>query len=62
LLGSSFLFSFFGSVEYILGILYFMANIHSQMITFHACPSGFGLPQTGWHSWVPSIFLQNWWF
>ena len=34
-LGPSFLFNFFGSVECIMGILYFMANIHLS-VTAHA--------------------------
>ena len=39
----SFLFSFFGSVECIMGILYFMANIHLSMSICHACHFGYCL-------------------
>jgi hypothetical protein len=46
-LGPSFLFNFSGSVGYIVGILYFLANIHSSVSTYHACPFGFRLPHSG---------------
>ena len=44
----AFLFTFFGSVRYILGILCFMANIHLSMSTFHACPFGSRLLHSGY--------------
>ena len=47
LLGPSFLFSFVGSVECSVAILYFMANIHLLVSTYHSCPLGSGLPYSG---------------
>jgi hypothetical protein len=61
LLGPSFLFSLFGSVECIVGILYFMANIHLSVSTYHACTFGTGLPHSRCYSQVTSICLQNSW-
>ena len=46
-LGPSLLFSFFESVDYILGILYFMVNIHVLVSTHHTCPFGSRLPHAG---------------
>lgn len=44
----SFLFNLFGSVGCIMDILYFMANIHLSVSTYHACPFGSGLRHLGW--------------
>lgn len=41
-LGLFLLFSFFGSVEYSVGILYFMAKIHVQVSTYRPCMFFFG--------------------
>jgi hypothetical protein len=37
-LGPFFLFIFFGSMGFIVGILYCMANIHLSVSTYQACP------------------------
>ena len=47
-LGPFFLFSFFGSVGYILGILYFMANIYLLVSIYHECPFGSEISHLGW--------------
>ena len=46
-LGASFLIKFFGSVGYIMSILYFLENIHSLVSTYNACHFGSGLPHSG---------------
>jgi hypothetical protein len=46
-LGLFFFFNFLGSVRCILGILYFLANIHLSVRTYHACHFGSGLTQSG---------------
>jgi hypothetical protein len=61
-LGASFLIKFFGSVGYIMSILYFLENIHSLVSTYNACHFGSGLPHSGWYFLVPSICLQNSWY
>jgi hypothetical protein len=58
-LGPSLLFGFFGSVDCSMVILYFMANIHSEVSTYHTCPFGSGLLHSWWHFLVPSICLQK---
>jgi hypothetical protein len=58
LLRTSFSFNFFGSVGYVMGILYFMANIHLSLSIYHVCPFGFEVPHTGYFL-VPTIGLQN---
>ena len=45
-----FLFSFCESEEYSMGILYFIANIHLYVSTYHACPLGTRPPHSGWYS------------
>ena len=45
-LGPSLLFGFFRSVDHSMIILYFMANIHLLVSTYHACPFGSGLPHS----------------
>jgi hypothetical protein len=45
--GPSFLFNFLLSVSCIIGILYFLANIHLLVNTYHACPFKSGLPHSG---------------
>jgi hypothetical protein len=46
----------------IMGILYFMANSHLSVITYHTCHFRSGLPHSGWYFLVPSICPQNsWW-
>jgi hypothetical protein len=43
-LGPFLLFNFIRSVEYIMGILYFLANIHLVVSIYHACLFWSGLP------------------
>jgi hypothetical protein len=50
---------FSSSVDCILGIMYFLTNIHLLVSTYHACPFGSELPHSGWYFLVPSIWLQN---
>jgi hypothetical protein len=56
-----FLFNFLESVGCIIGILYFMANIHLSVSKYHAYLFGSELSHSGWYSQVPSICLQNSW-
>jgi hypothetical protein len=55
-LGPSFLLNLI-SVGYTMGILYFKANIHLSMSTYHVCTFGSELPHTGWYFLVPPICL-----
>jgi len=58
-LGPSCLLHFLLSVGCILGVLYFLVNIHLSVSTYHACPFGSELPHSGRYFLVPSICLQN---
>jgi hypothetical protein len=62
LLGPSFLFSFFGSVRYIMSILHFMVNIHLSVHTYHAYPLASRLPHLGWSFLVPFILINSKYF
>jgi hypothetical protein len=62
LIGPSFLFSVFGSLEYSVANLYFIVNIHLQASTYHACPFESRLPHSGWYSEDLSICLQDSWY
>jgi hypothetical protein len=55
------LINFLWSVGCILGILYFFANIHLSVSTYHACPFGSGLCHPGWYFLDPSICLRISW-
>jgi hypothetical protein len=55
------LLTFLSSVNCILDILYFLANIHLLVNTYYACPFGSEVPYSGWYFLVPSICLQNSW-
>jgi hypothetical protein len=57
----SLLFRFLECVDYRMVILYFMAKIHLQVSTYHACPFRSRLPHSGWYFLVPPICLQNSW-
>lgn len=59
-LGLFCLLHFLRSVGCILDVLYFLANIHLSVRTYHACPLGSGLPHWGYFL-VSSICLQNSW-
>ena len=58
-LGHFSLSTFFSSVDCMLGILNFfcVANIDFLVSTYHACPFGSELPQSGWYFLVPPICL-----
>jgi hypothetical protein len=53
---SSFLWIFIWSVNCILGILSFVANIHLSVSAYHMCPFVTGLPHSWWR-----IELEIWW-
>ena len=58
-LWSSFpLLSFMWSVNCILGILSFWANIHLSVSAYHVCSFMTELPNSGWYFQVPSICLR----
>ena len=58
---SSFLLSCLWSLNYILGIPSFWANIHLSVSAYHMCSFVIGLPHSGWYFLVPSICLRNSW-
>jgi hypothetical protein len=49
----------FSGLYFVYCILFFLANIHLLLSTYHACPFGYVLPHSGWYLLVPSICLQN---
>jgi hypothetical protein len=51
------LLTFLSSVNCTLGMLYFLANIHLLVNTYH----GSEIPLSGWYFLVPSICLKNSW-
>jgi hypothetical protein len=54
-----FFFSFIWSVNWILGIPSFGANIHLSVSAYHVCSFVTGLPHSGWwYFLVPSIWLR----
>lgn len=59
--GHFLLISFFGSMDFSMSILYFMANIHLKVSTYHVCLSRSGLPHSGWSFLGPYVFLLILW-
>jgi len=57
--GSFCLLNFLQSVGCIIGILYFLDNVHFLVIIYYARSFGPGLPHSGWYFLIPSIYLQN---
>jgi hypothetical protein len=57
----SFFMSFMGSVNCILGIWRFWANIYLSVSAYPVCSFAIGLPHSGWYFFVPSSirFLEN---
>jgi hypothetical protein len=55
---SSFFLSFIWSVNCILGIASFVANIHLSLSAYHVLSFMTQLPHTGWYFIVPSISLK----
>ena len=58
ILWSSFLLSFMWSVNYILVIWSFWANIHLSATAYHVCSFSIWLPHSGWYFLVLSICLR----
>jgi hypothetical protein len=50
---------FMWSVNSILGILSFWANIHLSVSAYHVCSFVIGLPHSRWYYLVPSIYLRT---
>jgi hypothetical protein len=61
ILGSSFLLNFVWSVNCIMSILSFWANINLSASTYHMFPFVSALPHSGWSFLVPPICLENLW-
>jgi hypothetical protein len=55
---SSSLLSFMWSVNCILGIPKFWANMYVSVHAYHVCSFVIGLPHSGWYFLVPSICLK----
>jgi hypothetical protein len=60
-LWSSFFMSFMWSVNCILGILRFEANIHLSLRAYHVCSFVIEFPHSGWYFLVPFICLRISW-
>jgi hypothetical protein len=60
-LWSSFFLSFIWSVNCILGIPRFWANIDFSVSAYHVCSFVIGLPHSGWYFLVSSICLRTSW-
>jgi hypothetical protein len=54
-LWSSFLLSLMWSMNYILGILRFWANMHFSVSAYHVCSFVTGFPHSGWYFLVHSF-------
>jgi hypothetical protein len=58
---SSFFLGFIWSMNWILGILNFWANIHLSVSTYCVCSFVKESPHSGWYSQIPSICLWISW-